>query len=304
MLNDDKVRITAFEWLTVQVAINGDTLPRAVLQRGFVLDGQQIHLLSPKGIFTPKGLKIPLSIVTSPNGPYNDGFSPDGLLQYKYRGNDPQHRDNVGLRTAMARRIPLIYFHGIAPGKYLASWPVYIVSDDRRNLTFTVMVDDVATVRLTPGNPPKQTVQDPEALFSRRAYITTLVRKRVHQQAFRVRVLAAYREQCACCRLRHQELLDAAHIIPDSEPEGEPIVSNGIALCKLHHAAFDELFIGITPDHVIHVRKDILTESDGPMLRHGLQGLDGGKIVLPRSSKLQPNRELLEARYRRFKEAS
>jgi hypothetical protein len=35
------------------------------------------------------------------------------------------------------------------------------------------------------------------------------------------------------------ELLDAAHILPDGHPKGEPVVPNGLALCKLHHAAFD-----------------------------------------------------------------
>jgi hypothetical protein len=52
-------------------------------------------------------------------------------------------------------------------------------------------------------------------------------------------VLAAYRHQCSLCRLKHEELLDAAHIIPDADPEGEPVVSNGLALCRLHHSAFD-----------------------------------------------------------------
>ncbi len=37
----------------------------------------------------------------------------------------------------------------------------------------------------------------------------------MHQQEFRQRVLRAYRERCAICRLRHEELLDAAHILPD-----------------------------------------------------------------------------------------
>jgi putative restriction endonuclease len=295
--------MAAFDWLSEQVAVHGDILPRTVLQKGFVLDGHKIHLLSPQGIFKPKVLEIPLSIVTSPDSPYKDGFSPDGLLQYKYRGDNPQHRDNIGLRKAMDHRVPLIYFHGIAPGKYIASWPVYIVADDPKKLTFTVVVDDVASVTLTPGKQPIQTVPDEEALFSRRVYITTLARRRVHQQAFRVRVLAAYHEQCACCKLRHEELLDAAHIIPDSEPEGEPVVNNGIALCKLHHAAFDEFFIGISPDHVIKVRSDILKEADGPMLLHGLQGLDGKKILLPHSAKLYPNRDLLEKRFTLFRKA-
>ena len=294
--------MAAFEWLAEQVDIHGLVLPRNLLQTGFVLEGRRVPLLSPQGIFKPAVLPdIPLSIVTSPEGPYNDAFSHDGLLQYRYRGNDPRHRDNVGLRKAIEDHIPLIYFHGIAPGKYMASWPVYIVSDNPDTLTFTVVVDDVATVTARRGEEPTQAVPDDESLFARRVYVTRLMRQRLHQQAFRVRVLAAYREQCACCKLRHEQLLDAAHIIPDSEPEGEPVVSNGIALCKLHHAAFDGFFIGITPDHLIRVRRDILDESDGPMLLHGLQGLDGKKIVLPRAEKLRPNRDYLEKRYELFR---
>ena len=73
----------------------------------------------------------------------------------------------------------------------------------------------------------------------RRRYATSQVRHRLHQQGFRERVLAAYREQCAMCRLRHPELLEAAHIIPDTEPGGDPIVPNGLSLCRLHHGAFD-----------------------------------------------------------------
>ena len=63
------------------------------------------------------------------------------------------------------------------------------------------------------------------------------VRRRIHQRAFRERVLVAYGGKCAFCTLGYRELLDAAHIIPDSELRGEPVVSNGMSLCRLHHAA-------------------------------------------------------------------
>lgn len=46
------------------------------------------------------------------------------------RGTNVGHRDNVGLRTAMQQQIPLIYFLGVVPGRYMASWPAYIVGDD------------------------------------------------------------------------------------------------------------------------------------------------------------------------------
>jgi putative restriction endonuclease len=114
-------------------------------------------------------------------------------------------------------------------------------------------------------------------------------------------VLQAYREQCALCRLRHEELLDAAHIIPDTEPEGEPVVSNGIALCKLHHAAFDRQFLAVRPDYVIEIRRDILQESDGPMLLHGLKEMHQKRIILPQAPEQQPNPTFLERRFERFR---
>jgi putative restriction endonuclease len=129
------------------------------------------------------------------------------------------------------------------------------------------------------------------------------VRQRLHQASFRERVLAAYRQQCALCRLRHPELLEAAHIIPDTEEAGEPVVRNGLSLCRLHHGAFDALFLTVRPDYTVEVRRSILEESDGPMLRHGLQGIHNQRIVTPHAAVLKPDRGLLEERLARFRKA-
>jgi putative restriction endonuclease len=299
-LEDPAVRTAAFEWLGRQVQIHGNVLPRGKLVDGFQFSGQRVPLLSVQGIFKPRVLeKIPLSITTTTKGPYDDSFGPDGLLLYKYRGTDPSHSDNAGLREAMRRQVPLVYFHGVVPGRYLAVWPVFIVGDNPQSLTFAVAADDIAA-------PVAEELRGGEGLIAesrteaRRAYITTSVRRRLHQEKFREIVLSAYHEQCALCRLRHRELLEAAHIIPDSEERGLPSVTNGLALCKLHHAAFDGYFLGIRPDYTIHVRQDILDENDGPMLTHGLKGMKDKKIVVPGSMKKRPDRELLEVRYQRF----
>ena len=299
---DRKVRLTAFKWLAEQVAIHGDVLPRSILSAGFEFENKHVPLVSPQGIFKPKILpQMPLSITTAPKGPYDDSFGPDGLLLYRYRGTNPQHRDNSALRMALFRKVPLIYFHGIVPGKYLAIWPVFIVGDEPDILTFKVAVDELSSVEFDWGqNPTRTLISEPEA-EARRAYLTASVRYRMHQRGFREKVLHAYREQCAFCRLRHLELLDAAHIIPDTEPGGEPTVNNGISLCKLHHAAFDRLLLGVRPDYVIEVRKDILEEEDGPMLLHGIQGLHLSGIFLPRTVEQRPNPELLEKRYEWFR---
>jgi putative restriction endonuclease len=135
----------------------------------------------------------------------------------------------------------------------------------------------------------------------RRAYLTASVKTRLHQRGFRERVLNAYRTSCAFCKLKHRELLDAAHIIPDSEPEGSPIINNGLALCKLHHAALDSLILGVTPDYIIKVRDDILSEEDGPVLQYGLKNLNGARLILPSSKSDWPDRDRLAWRYEQFR---
>src|SRR6266705_1126985 len=118
------------------------------------------------------------------------------------------------------------------------------------------------------------------------------------------RVLSAHQQCCAICRLRHDKPLEAAHIRPEGYPLGEPVIPNGLALYKLHHAAFDAYIIGVTPDLEVTVRLDVLQETDGPMLQHGLQGFEGRRIHVPRADHLKPNRDFLAERYDLFRRAS
>jgi putative restriction endonuclease len=301
---DTRVRTQAFQFLTEQTRLHGEVVPRDLLERGFDFEGRRVPLIGPQGIFKPALLaEMPISITTVPvregeARPYDDGVGPDGFLRYRYRGTDPGHRDNQGLRLAMGRGVPLIYLYGVTPGRYMPVWPVYIVRDHPAELSFSVAVDAPYMPVMSNFKP------DPNSLEARRAYITVLTQQRLHQQGFRERVLRAYREQCAICRLRHDELLDAAHILPDSHPKGEPIVPNGLALCALHHAAFDRNILGIRPDFIVEVRMDILREKDGPMLLHGLQGFQGKTIRRPSSRALWPRADFLAERYEEFRQAS
>jgi putative restriction endonuclease len=221
------------------------------------------------------------------------------------------HPDNVGLRLAMRRKIPLAWLFGVDKGKYLAVWPIFIVGDDRRRLTFLVEVDErwLALVdpdgeSLTPVTVAESDTSEAEIdEGSARRWATTLAYRRLHQRSFRERVLRAYRECCAVCQLRHRALLEATHILPDRHPRGEPIVSNGIALCKLHHAAFDRHIMGIQPDLSIVIRPKVLKEKDGPMLIHGLQGFQGHRLTVPRPLRLRPNPAFLAERYEAFRQA-
>ena len=300
--SEHQIRGAAFEFLDRLTLQYGEVLPSTELRSGFTYEGQRVPLMGPQGIFKPAVLEWPLSITTAPlvpgkPRPYEDEFGGDRYLYYRYRGIDPEHRDNRGLRDAMLRKLPLVYFHGVERGEYYAEWPVFIVGDEPQRLTFTVQVDDPL------GSDLDLAEELPDD--ARRAYVTRLAKKRLHQLSFRHRVLRAYRESCAMCRLHHKDLLDAAHILPDTHPEGEPVTSNGLALCKLHHAAFDRNIVGLRPDSVIEIRQDVLKEIDGPMLQHGLQNLHGRPLlVVPRTARDRPNPDFLAERYQLFRAAS
>ena len=296
--------MAAFEFLDRYGTATDGVFDRRVLQTGFDVDGRRVPLVSPQGIFTPRVLDRPLSILTvAPTlrepPPYEDGFTADGQIVYRYRGTDAGHPDNVGLRACMKERLPLVYFFGLVPGKYMASWPVYIIGEDARTHAFHATVEDRRLI--TPEH--KFLVEARERQPERR-YLTIETKRRLHQRSFRERVLAAYRSCCAVCRLKHTELLDAAHIIGDGETQGDPVISNGISLCKLHHAAFDRHILGITPEYRLVIRRDILEEHDGPMLRHGLQEVHGQNLHVPRFIDFRPDRDRLDMRYAAFLKAS
>jgi putative restriction endonuclease len=252
-----------------------------------------------RGIRKPAVLDAALSIRTTYTPPdevppYEDAEGLDGLMRYKYFGDDPRHSDNVALRRAYEQRLPLIWFVGVARALYLPRYPVWLVADEPEKLQVAVALDG-AQLLIRPEVPLAD---------EQRRYVERLTKVRLHQPLFRARVLQAYDNTCAVCRLRHTELLDAAHILRDGHPRGLPVVPNGLGLCKIHHGAYDRNIIGVRPDLVVEVRHDILKEIDGPMLRHGLQEMAGVRLVAPRARAAQPDRSALEERYEEFRQSA
>ena len=175
---------------------------------------------------------------------------PDGLLRYRYRADARGEAENAALRQAMAERVPLVWFVGVAPGVYLPRWPVYVVGDDPAQQAFTLALDQEQAALVGPSG----------QVLVQREYATAITRRRLHQPLFRARVLAAYETHCAVCRLELPGLLDAAHIVGDARDGGEPVVPNGLALCKIHHAAFDLNILGVRPDLVVEVNREVLAD--------------------------------------------
>jgi putative restriction endonuclease len=297
MLDEDwMVRQAAFAYVETAATAQGGVVHWKDLTQGFFHKEKRVVLIGAAGIWKPAQLDLPISITTSPKDPYSDKPGSDGLLYYRYQGEDPDNHFNRGLRRVMELGRPLLYFRAVEKGWYTPLWPLVIIGDDPAGLTFSLACEDVEA--LIPGVAPD--VAD----AARRKYVTRTAMVRLHQAGFRKRVLSAYGDQCTICLLKHTELLDAAHIVPDKETGGDPIVPNGLSLCKIHHAAFDNNILGITPDYKVEIQADILQEIDGPMLKHGLQELHGSKLLLPHRSIDRPDPKRLDQRYELFLAAS
>ena len=132
-----------------------------------------------------------------------------------------------------------------------------------------------------------------------RRYALRLVNQRPHPAFFRDSVPTAYDHRCAISNLPDDHLLNAAHITADAhEFLGHPVIANGIALSKIHHAAFDNHLIGIDAGG------RLLMLHDGPLLEQSLKAIAGRLIRLPRSKQDHPDRDRLAIRFEQFKRAA
>lgn len=298
-MRDDDVRSSCFASLSLLCATYGEDVPyRGALEKGFSFRGHKVPFLTPyKGIYRARAQRGPaaLSINTSARSPYDDEITDDGFL-YAYRSGAAGEADNRALREAFALQAPLVYFLATRRGWYKPIYPVFVVED----------YPEARRVLLSPGRmigPLDE--RDPILVADpiERRYVVRETRVRMHQARFRGGILLAYRERCAICNLREPRLLDAAHIAGDLEVQGEPIVANGLSLCSIHHRAFDQDLVGVSPTYEVHVSSRLLDEEDGPML-DVLKAFHQHAISVPTRRAWRPDPLRLAARFERFQTAA
>lgn len=289
MAQDERLRDGIITAVMDRAGRNGGFVTREDLSFVNVSIGVTRRAIDPsRGIWNPRSMDATLSVVSSPDSPYADEQIAGALFRYSYRQGSVQG-DNAKLRRAYELGVPIILLRKIRTGMYVPFAPVYVVEDRVDEREFLLALDE--SVRFLSSTDPTA----PE-----RRYAERLVKRRLHQAEFRGRVISAYETHCAICRLRHGELLDAAHITPDHDERGLPLVSNGLSLCKIHHAAFDQNLIGITGDYVVKVDQELLEEVDGPMLLHGLQEMHEARLILPKRRVDRPDPVRLEERFAEF----
>lgn len=251
-VHDEAMRASAAEQVRRR-SIAG-TLSSEDLALGFNWAGERVPLVNPqRGIFKPRKMRHLLSIRTvyprtgarvwydDQRRVHQQVHSGGELIDYALMGTDPTAADNRWLREAMQAQVPIIYFLGVAPGQYAALYPTFIADWSASELKARIAFAD-------PGTKANEHHHRAPSEAERR-YALRIVSQRLHQATFREAVLAAYAGRCAISRLPEPRLLDAAHIMVDAHEElGQPVVPNGMALSKVHHAAFDANLIGIDAD--------------------------------------------------------
>lgn len=298
---DRAARLAAMEFVSSIADAHNGTVTRDQLQQ-FTFRGENIKLLDTgRGIRNPRQLLATLTIMTSVKSPYDDTQGPEGLLRYAIRDGEIGAGDNRKLRRAYELQAPMIWFRGVRDGVFVPYMPVYLADEDVATKRYVVALGEeqlLMAPRLLDLTPAEAALS---SVIAQREYVERMTKQRLHQPAFRAGVMLAYDTRCAVCSLAHGELLDAAHIIEDGRPGGDPVVSNGLALCKIHHAAYDRNILGISPKRVVHINAEILAEVDGPMLKHGIQEFHGSELrVLPQRKADQPDTDRLADRFDRF----
>jgi len=279
-------------------------VPWGAIQKGFEFEGERIYLGStPRGIHRPSQVQRGvLSVKTTKpkqgrTARYDDVVGSDGYFSYAFQGNNPGNHDNTALRESFEDQSPLIYFYALVPGVYQILYPSYIIDWDPGALRCTVAVGSQQELAFVTEVPK------PEKHIDRR-YSTLEAKVRLHQAEFRELVIAAYDRRCAISGLPIQDLLQAAHIIPDRDERGRPEVRNGICLSTLHHAAYDRNLLGIDPDGQIQIAPRVLDQHDGPTLEMAIKEYHDHKIHFPRHAEDRPNRDYLAERFEQFQQAA
>ena len=250
------------------------------------------------------------------DGPYDDSVR-DGQFEYIGEGLSGDQSEtspgNSTLIDATSSDIPVHFFYQNTTEdgwEYQGLVDVcdyeFKKRDGREVLVFTMEHQDVAGTDRTDSGDHTLTAEqeileevlaeESDTHSSEESY--TEVRQRVRDTVFRRLVRQIYDGTCAICGQRRETPdgipeVEAAHIRP-KEDGGPDTVENGLALCKLHHWAFDNGWLAVSDDYEILVKE--APDRDGYYEFKQLEGkrleLPDNDAVLPASKYLKQHREL------------
>ena len=210
-----------------------------------------------------------------------------------------KHRDELGASPSIQLREAVLHqavIDGFAPHNKgnnelaIAFRPDFLVSyvDNLEALHACGHEDSEIEMLSRIGQEPEN-VEDSEVtdeVAAPRSYAVISTKRALRDIGFRKRVLTAYSHSCAMCGIQLR-LIDGAHVLPASHPDSTDGTDNGVALCALHHRAFDRAFITFDSRYRIYINQDMVEELRET--RHD-GGLDGFENTLRPILSLPPDR--------------
>lgn len=127
---------------------------------------------------------------------------------------------------------------------------------------------DLVVLESVIADPTQSDVAVAAATSEPRGRVLRQVARSLRDGSFAARVLRAYGSACAMCGVQLR-LIDAAHIIPVAMANND-LTSNGIALCAIHHRAFDRALVTMDEKYRVVLNPDGIKVLQNENLAAGL----------------------------------
>jgi putative restriction endonuclease len=241
-------------------------------------------------------------LLSKEGGPYSDEVTSSETFHYIGEGLEgDQNRTprNQALIDAVEESFPIYFFYQYeerSQWQYQGLVEVMdfqrIEKDGRKVFRFTMRrldMDDYTEYKEAQETVEKQ-VEEPNLTRETEEVETT---RKARSSAFSRRVKEQYGYKCAVCGAERRSPegvpeVEAAHIYPKEE-DGKDTVQNGIALCRLHHWAFDHGWFTITDDLKVEVIE--IEEVETP---EEIKNISGKQLQEPEEPEYSPHRVYLK----------
>ncbi|MEO8216935.1 MAG: hypothetical protein ABI718_07625 [Acidobacteriota bacterium] len=289
MLDQTRIRLDAINYV-LALRERWAAVPASELA-SFPSRQRRIFLKGAQGIFKPRELSEPLSLLSTIDSPYTDALFEGRRILYDFLPPVREH-DNEGLRRCGESGLPLIYLlqvKGNPRAEYEIFAPVFVAGWDESSRQFLIDLSGQPGEMQFSGSTRRSQMQldlpklrTPQSAAEVReiasGYLMTAVQRRLDDARFRQIVLRAYRDRCAVCLLRTRALLEAARLALADAPHMRPSARDGICMCAIHHRAFATGILTIDESGIIHIDLPGRAGAGGQRL---LQDYAGRALTLP-----------------------
>ncbi|MFD1563524.1 HNH endonuclease [Haloarchaeobius amylolyticus] len=267
--------------------------------------GSYIKGINPRT--TDEGELSYIIVKAREDGPYGDEIDGD---RFTYIGEGvPEKGDQqlTGANSALLEQsacstVPVYFFYQPADSDTLRYEGLvdvvdteYVARDGRMVYQFTMKNLEIGPERFKAlMESVSGDIEEDEPALTDDEDEFTEVQRRVRSSSFAKTVTAAYDARCAICGAARESPdgttdIEAAHIYPKRE-NGRDTVRNGLALCRLHHWAFDSGWLAVADDYRILV-------ADRPDLEgyEEFAPLENESLTLPTNEEQRPHATFLAA---------